>query len=210
MNDRSPLLVLLAGPNGAGKSSFHQWHLAQLGLPFVNADLIALEVFGNQEPPTAIKAAEIAGSLRQRLVEARRSFVFETVLSDPVGAKVQFCAQAREAGYFVDAHFIGLASAALSQARVIQRVATGGHDVPDEKITARLERVLVNLARLVPVASRLTIYDNSEVDRPHRPVAMFEEGVLIEHSPEIPPWLDLLDLPSRVTSQTARLITPQP
>lgn len=197
---------MLAGPNGAGKSSFHQWHLAHLALPFVNADLIALEVFGNQEPRTAIKASEIAESRRQSLVAAGRSFIFETVLSDPVGAKVRFCERARDAGYFVDAHFIGLASAAVSQARVIQRVALGGHDVPDEKIAARFGRVLTNLTLLVPVANRLTIYDNSEVDRPHRPVALFEEGALLELSPEIPPWLDILDLPTRVTPETKRLL----
>ena len=199
MQSSLPVLVLLAGPNGAGKTSFYEWHLQRLGLPFVNADLIAREVFGNQRPETAVEAAKIAEDRRQRMVAEKRSFIFETVLSDPVGAKVQFCARARDAGYFVDAHFIGLASAALSQARVIHRVANGGHDVPDEKIVSRFGRVLANLGRLIPVANRLAIYDNSEIDRPHRPIALFENGVLRELSAEIPAWLDHFDLPSRVT-----------
>ena len=36
-----PLLVMLAGPNGAGKSTFFTSYLARLGLPFLNADVLA-------------------------------------------------------------------------------------------------------------------------------------------------------------------------
>lgn len=201
----APILVVLAGPNGAGKSTFYTRHLSSFGLPFVNADRIALETFGNQEPATSIPAARLAESIRAEMISARRSFIFESVFSDPFGAKVAFCSKARASGYFVDVHFIGLASASLSQARVIHRVGNGGHDVPDDKIAARYPRVLTNLSRLLPVADQLTIYDNSELSRAYRPIAYFQQGELMDLSPEIPAWLDFLDLPSRVTALTRHL-----
>ena len=201
----NPLLILLAGPNGAGKSTFYDLHLARHGIPFINADRIALETFGNQDPETSIPAARLAEAIREDMLAEGRSFIFETVLSDPQGAKIAFLAKARAAGYFVDAHFIGIASPALSQARVIHRVANGGHDVPDDKIAARYPRVMENLRRLIPVANRLTIYDNSDTHRPHRPVACFEDGILVSLSTEIPAWLDFIDLPSLATSVTISL-----
>lgn len=202
---RKPLLVLLAGPNGAGKTTFYQLHLAAYRLPFINADQIALESFGNQAPETSIPAARVADELRRQKVAGGHSFIFETVLSDPMGDKIDFLRKARQSGFFVEAHFIGLASPALSQARVIHRVANGGHDVPDDKIFSRYQRTLDNLARLLPVADRLTIYDNSEIARPHRPVALFEEGRLAALSSDIPAWLAFLDLPARVTPATRSL-----
>ena len=200
-----PLLVLLAGPNGAGKSTFFDRHLSHYGISFINADRIALETFGNQNPENSIPAAKLAEKQREEMVLEGRSFVFETVLSDPHGAKVAFLAKARAAGYFVDCHFIGIASPALSLARVIHRVENGGHDVPDDKIAARYPRVMENLRRLIPVASRLTIYDNSETTRPHRPIACFEDGALVSLSAQIPAWLDFLNFPAHSTPATTLL-----
>lgn len=200
-----PILIVLAGPNGAGKSTFYQRHLSSHGIPFVNADLIAVQQFGTNDPLRAPEAARIADEIRHQLVAGRRSFVFETVLSDPVGDKVAFFRAARDAGYFVEAHFIGVNSAAVSAARVSHRVALGGHDVPDEKIAARFPRTLENLARLLDAADRVTIYDNSETARPHRPVAMLENGALVALAEPLPRWLEPVALPARRTEITQLL-----
>ena len=200
-----PLLIVLAGPNGAGKSTFYEQYLAARGLPFVNADRIAVEQFGTNDPVRATEAAAIADQVRLELVAHRRSFIFETVLSDPVGAKVAFFKSARDAGYFVEAHFIGLNSPALSAARVSHRVALGGHDVPLEKLQARFARTLENLARLLDTADRVTIYDNSESARPHRPVGIVENGALVAIAESLPGWLASIDLAARRTATTRLL-----
>lgn len=199
------ILVVLAGPNGAGKSTFYERHLSGSKLPFLNADLIAKEQFGDEAALMAREAAKLADEARRQFVEERISFIFETVLSDPVGDKVAFFADARDRGYFIEAHFIGLASPALSQARVIHRVSRGGHDVPDAKLQDRFPRTLENLKRLIPVAHRLTIYDNSEVSRPHRPIAFFESEKLLTLAEDLPAWTASLDLPSRVDDGTVRV-----
>ena len=200
-----PLLLVLAGPNGAGKSTFYERYLARCSLPFVNADRIALEQFGTNDPARAMDAARIADEVRAAHVARRESFIFETVLSDPVGAKVAFFQAARNSGYHVEAHFIGIASPALSAARVSHRVALGGHDVPLEKLQARYARTLDNLTRLLDAASRVTIYDNSDATRPHRPVAVLENGVLLAAADPLPAWLASVPLAARRTAQTSTL-----
>ena len=87
--DARPLVVAIAGSNGAGKTTFYEAHLAPAGLRFVNADDLAREL-----EVDAYEAAEIAGTLRETLLEQGESFVFETVFSDPVGEKVAFLERA--------------------------------------------------------------------------------------------------------------------
>ena len=71
----NPVLILIAGPNGAGKSTFYQEQLAHSSFPFINADLIAKKVFGNQDPENALVAAKLAESLRQEKVASGNSFI---------------------------------------------------------------------------------------------------------------------------------------
>jgi predicted ABC-type ATPase len=100
-----PIVVALAGSNGAGKSTFFQAHLADTGLRFVNADDLAAELdVGPYE------AATLAASLRGGLIGQRESFVFETVLSDPVSAKVSELVEASRNGMHVVMVFIRIDS----------------------------------------------------------------------------------------------------
>lgn len=162
---------MLAGPNGAGKSTFFRTFLADKGLPFVNADQIAAELGLG-----AYEAASIAEAIRVRLINERDSFVTETVLSDPVGAKVAFLKDAQASGYDVTLIFIGLANPDLSAGRVKARVQAGGHDVPHDKIMARYERTLRNLERAIEGLQQVIIYDNSSANEPYRFLAEFRHG----------------------------------
>lgn len=179
-----PQLIMLAGPNGAGKSTFYQAHLAGLGLPFLNADVLAAEVgMGAYEA-----AAQIAEA-RQVLIERRTPFVTETVLSDPVGAKVEGLANAAAAGFDVQLIYIGIDDAEQSAERVATRVQAGGHDVPLDKIMARYQRTLDNLERAIARLPRVTLYDNSSFDEPYRLIAEFRNGRLHERTKDpIPQW----------------------
>lgn len=120
MKITQPLLIVFCGLNGAGKSTFRRIVLEDIAIPFVNADEIALQEFGSTEAAArSYEAAQIAEAVRLELFAARRSFSFETVLSDPHGAKINFLRQAKASGYRVIVHFIGLESADHSKARVI-------------------------------------------------------------------------------------------
>src|SRR5215813_903189 len=168
--DERPVLVVLAGSNGAGKSTFFAEHLHGLGLLFVNADHIA-RMLADAEPRLSTRALdrrafEEAERLRADLIDLRFGFCTETVFSDPAGAKLDFMERARSAGFEVLLVFIGLASPALSVARVATRVARGGHDVPNDKLFARFPRTLKNLTAAVGVVDKALVLHNSTVSTP--------------------------------------------
>jgi len=190
--DERPVLVVLAGSNGAGKSTFFGEHLQGLGLLFVNADHIARVLVG-VEPRLSTReldrrAFEEAERLRADLIDLRFGFCTETVFSDPAGAKLDFMERARSAGFEVLLVFIGLASPALSVARVATRVARGGHDVPNDKLFARYPRTLKNLKAAVTAVDRAFLFDNSSLDAAYRPVAIYADGRVTERFPPLPRW----------------------
>jgi predicted ABC-type ATPase len=187
---RRPILLVLAGPNGAGKSTFYDAHLSGFPFRFVNADDLAREL--ELDP---YSAAEAANRIRGEIFERRENFVFETVFSDPVGAKLEFLKEAERAGYTVVLFFIGIDKPEASETRVAMRVAQGGHDVPNDKLKSRYQRVMANLERALVQLSNVRVYDNSDLLHPYRLVALVEDGVLTVHPPT-PKWLKPL-LPSR-------------
>ena len=175
---------MLAGPNGAGKTTFHEAHLSQLGLPFLNADVLAHETGID-----AYEAAKSISAIRDEFIAQGIGFVTETVLSDPVGEKVGVLARAAETGFDVTLIYIGIESADLSRRRVNARVAAGGHDVPTEKLSARYERSLDNLERAIVQLPRVLIYDNSSFNSPHRFLAEFHSGEKIRTGEgRLPNW----------------------
>lgn len=187
-----PVLIFLAGPNGAGKTTFFEEYLAGLGLPYVNADRIAVAM--RAADPTAQqdeidrRAFTHAEALRSVFVEALLSFCTETVFSDAVGAKVDYLRDARAKGFAVLLLFIGLDSSALAVARVKQQVEQGGHDIPDEKLHARFPRTLANLRAAVAIVDDAFLFDNTSADSPYRPVTVYREGQVVWRHPPLPAW----------------------
>ncbi len=185
--NRRPLLITIAGPNGAGKSTFFRTILARTGLPFVNADVIALETgIGPYE------AADLAEKQRRDLLAANESFVFETVFSDPVGDKVDFLVEAVGRGYEVVLCFIRLANSDQSEQRVAARVSKGGHDVPTDKLATRFPRSLANLKSAIRRLPHVLVYDNSDLQSPFRMVAAFENGIVVPEFEPLSEWLQTL------------------
>ena len=184
------VLIFLAGSNGAGKSTFFDTYLANLGLPFVNADRLAraLKDADPKAGPDAIdrRAFAEADKLRSAFIEADLAFCTETVFT--AGAKLSFLRTARQRGFTVFLVFIGLESAALSVARVVQRVRAGGHDVPENKLRGRFPRTLKNLETAIPLADESFLFDNSSSDMPFRLVALYARGRLVSRHPPIPGW----------------------
>ena len=163
---RQPVLIVLAGSNGAGKSTFYRHALQHTALPFVNADVIAQRMNPQDRGTLAYEAMHAAEAARRALFEARESFVMETVLSDTQGAKLTFFREARSAGYCLIVIHIWIASPEISAARVLHRVQTGGHDVPDQKLIERFPRTQANAAMALRIADLGLVYDNSRRDQP--------------------------------------------
>ena len=192
--DRRPIIVALAGPNGAGKTTFFHAHLESAGLRFLDPDLIAADLKLTPED-----AAKALAALRQALVRARESFVFETVLSDPVGEKIAFLKQAAGSGYAVVLCFIGVAGPETCEERIAMRVSQGGHDVPSDKLAARYPRTMVNLRRAIRDLPLVYIFDNEDLHAPFCEVAVFEGGRQLRLSRYLPRWMATVLVEARRT-----------
>ena len=174
--DTRPIVLALAGSNGAGKSTFYETFLADSGLRFINADVLSASL-----NVRAYEAAELASSIRSALFAQRESFIFETVLSDPVGEKVEQLSTYAALGYTVVLIFIQIDSPEESIKRVAIRVSQGGHDVPDEKLLARFERTQANLKRAIERLPYVIVYSN-DIAHPYKLVELYEHGKSIMNS----------------------------
>jgi predicted ABC-type ATPase len=188
--DRS-LLVVVAGANGSGKSTITA-HLRQsAGFPinYINPDEIALTLTNISDPVERVyTAAKMADKQREELLNCRKSIAFETVMSHP--SKIEFMAQAKAAGYQVLLVFVGLADPELCVRRVSQRVLSGGHDVPRQKIIDRYHRVMSLLPRAIAVADRALLFDNSDDVNGAVLVAEFRAKCLVYRVPDLPKWVN--------------------
>lgn len=186
----APVLWLLAGPNGAGKTTYHDDFVATVfRAPFINADRIAEGIFGRhpRDDREMRQAATAAAQQRARLLAQRRSFVAETVFSHR--SKIELMQAAIRQGYHLRLSYIGVESPELCVLRIQDRVTEGGHPVPPAKIAARYERSLAHAVEAVRLAHWVTVLDNSSIDRPHRQVLVYEDGVLRLKLPPVPGWM---------------------
>lgn len=179
-------LWMLVGGNGAGKSTFYQQALKPLGMPFINADLIAKELYPDNPEANSYQAARLAEQLRYEQLNEGNSFCFETVFSHP--SKIDFVAHAKALGYEIILVLIHVQSPGLNQARVAQRVEAGGHHVPDDKVLSRIPRMLENVKATIPLCDQVRVLDNSRLDRPFLPVLTIKRGIKTLHQTPLPDW----------------------
>lgn len=165
MATSAPKLAVIAGPNGAGKSTVAPMLLRDVfGIrEFVNADVIARGLSAFDPDSAAIAAGRVMLSRLHELADARVDFAFETTLASRSFAP--WIAKLRESGYVFELAFVWIPSPDLSVARVRNRVASGGHHVPDDVVRRRYERGIDNFFRLYrPIADEWRMNDNSVRD----------------------------------------------
>ncbi len=155
-------VIVIAGPNGAGKTSFAK-HYLQLGVgspPFVNGDEIAARLSPSDPGAVALQAGRIALQRMEACVTEGKDFAIETTLSGRRLAS-RF-GRWRASGYHVTMIYLWLASADQAVERVAQRIAEGGHRVPEAVVRRRFRRSWVNFRRFYrEMADNWQVYDNS-------------------------------------------------
>jgi len=186
---------MLVGGNGVGKSTFYNLFLKHLGLPFVNADVLAKIAYPDQPEARSLDAAKLAEQIRMNLLLEGQSFCFETVYSHP--SKIDFVAQAKSLGYEIIMVMIHLQQAGLNRSRVAQRVLEGGHFVPVDKINSRIPRTLKHIRMTLPLCDQFHAYDNSSADQPYQRVLSINNGIASRHIIPSPEWAEeLLSTPT--------------
>jgi len=68
--------------------------------------------------------------------------------------------QWRAEGYAVALHFLALPNAEVAIERVAQRMAQGGHNIPEDVIRRRFASGQANLARYCALVDVWDVYDN--------------------------------------------------
>ena len=182
-----PELWGIVGGNGAGKSTFYTTFLKPQGIPFINADVIAIEIDSENPEQASYDAAAIAGQQREHAIKQKQNFCFETVFSHP--SKIDILAVAKAAGYDINLVVIYLTDPEINKARVKQRVTDGGHNVPEDKIESRIPRSHKNIAIAVDLCDSVYIFDNSSFDNPFRRIATKEDGEVALHDDDTPEWV---------------------
>ena len=132
-------IIILAGPNGAGKTTFARELLPNEAntLTFINADLIARGLDPFQPERAAIRAGRMMLEMIDACVARGENFAFETTLSGRGYARM--IPRWQEQGYWVILYYLPLPSPETAIERVRQRVAMGGHHVPDDIIRRRFQ-----------------------------------------------------------------------
>ena len=147
-----PKLLVFAGPNGSGKSNVSR-AIPLIGT-YVNADDLKAE-----HGLSDLEAAQQAEMLRNQLLSQRLDFSFETVLSTE--RNLFLMNRAKDAGYKSHCIYVLTTHPDINVSRVISRVATGGHDVPEEKIRARYFRALALIPKVNQLCDEFLLYDNT-------------------------------------------------
>ena len=148
-----PEVIVFAGPNGSGKTTITK--MAKTVGEYINADDIKRTTLCSD-----LEAAVKAEELREKMIEQKKDFTFETVLS--TDRNLLLLRKAKEQGYFVRCIYVLTSNADINVARVSAREALGGHGVPEEKIRQRYERALKLIPQLLDTCDVLHLYDNTE------------------------------------------------
>ena len=156
MSKRKPMILMFAGPNGSGKSTVTRAFLKRSDLAgmYINADDIKIE-----QNCSDLMAAKIATDLREKQLNKKTDFTFETVLS--TRRNLDLLIRAKELGYFIKAFYVVTIDPKVNIERIADRVADGGHAVPSGKVESRFFKSLSMVPELIDTCDVLHIYDNT-------------------------------------------------
>ncbi|PXX14369.1 putative ABC-type ATPase [Nitrosomonas ureae] len=133
------------GPNGAGKTTFALEYLSKVAecTHFVNADLIAAGLSPLAPERELIVASRIFLNEIEENIKRQENFAFETTLSGR--SYLRLIDRLQSDGWQVELIYLALPSVRISEMRVAERVAHGGHNIPLCDIKRRFTRSLANL-----------------------------------------------------------------
>lgn len=175
--------ILIAGVNGAGKSTLYQLNDNWKDMKRVNTDEILRE-FGDWKDTKALfKAGRIAVNRIAEYMNDGITFNQETTLCGK--SIINNIAKAKELGYFIELHYVGVDSVEIAKERVIHRVSKGGHGIPERDIEKRYVDTFKQLNEVLKECNLVVFYDNT---KNFRRFAICKNGKLVRISKEVPEW----------------------
>ena len=156
--------------------------------PFLEGKIFIADSDYIQVKPEAITSytsAVITDFLKEQYLTRHLSFSFESVFSHP--SKVDFLKRSYEQGYRNYLYFIATEDPCININRVGNRVALGGHGVPEEKIRERYDRCLKQIRTALPFLHRAYFFDNTQ-DAPLFFAEYEHDSDFIFHEELLPEW----------------------
>ena len=138
-------LYIISGCNGAGKTTASYTVLPEVldCREFVNADEIARGLSPFNPESVAIEAGRLMLQRIEDLLAKDETFSIETTLATK--SYINLVRRAQAKGYSVKVLFFWLNSPELAMRRVAERVAKGGHNIPEPIIRRRYVTGIRNL-----------------------------------------------------------------
>ena len=173
------IYTIVGGVNGAGKSSLTgvlKAERSDLG-KIIDVDQLAVQYGG------FLEGGKRAVLLQQQYIAEGISFTQETTLSGQ--RPLRMIREAREAGYFIRLFYVGIGTVEEALARIRNRVAKGGHDIPAADVVRRFAERFPALLHVLDYVDEAVLYDN---ENGFRVVAEYRNGELLPIGPS-PTWL---------------------
>ena len=95
--------------------------------------------------------------------------------------------KAKNRGYFIELHYIGVESAEIAKVRVAGRIKQGGHGIAEQDIERRYIETFDNLKIVLPECDLTAFYDNTIE---FRRFAIYKNGKLVRVSHEVSLWYE--------------------
>ncbi|AWB66040.1 hypothetical protein C2869_06125 [Saccharobesus litoralis] len=164
-----PRLRLIAGPNGSGKTTLTDALRHKYDVPlgqYTNPDEVELslkEAISDKLERSKL-AQKISKDQREKWLTEGISHSYESVMSHE--SHLEYINKANNLGFKTYLYYVCIADPEINLSRVDERVISGGHPVPEEKIIARYHRSLNQLFEMASQCRRVYFFDNTNTLTP--------------------------------------------
>ena len=93
--------------------------------------------------------------------------------------------KAKNLGYKIEVHYIGVESIEIAKERIAYRVEHGGHGIPNADVERRYYESFEHLRKIMNICDVVILYDNTEA---FNRFAIFHNGEAVMLSKELPDW----------------------
>lgn len=202
-----PTIIVLGGANGAGKTTFYEAAIKNAvidpAIPYLNVDMVARNEMGGYSAANLHAAEQIVKERLALLIEGRKDFMIESNLAK--SSEFEWLEKLNKLGYDISLEYFSLGDIELNKDRVHNRVAEGGHDVPDHIIEQRASMGITYLKSKIFLFKKARLIDNASGR--HTEVAICEYGKIIKRSPDCPAWAnDILSLADKLLQKKNRRV----
>jgi predicted ABC-type ATPase len=180
-----PTLTVIAGPNGSGKSTVRSFVDFEGRERLLDPDVVARELNPLNPAAAAIAAGREILRRTAEYLSQRVSFAVETTLSGNQILDLIHKAKARD--YEIHLVFIALDTPEHCIRRIKNRVAQGGHFIPEADVRRRYLRSMGRAGEVLRSVDVARFYDNSEDNA--RIILIARAGRVAWRADTLPEWM---------------------